>query len=77
MKNIRDVCASFLQDENIRKDIKEIIKPLIQMMYNEIYIYLWLLWLYNVFLFCIILVILVILVRLFQNSNRKFYVSSI
>jgi hypothetical protein len=76
MKNIRDVCTSFLQDENIRKDIKEIIKPLIQIMYNEIYIYLWLLWLYNVFLFCIILVILVILVRLFQNSNRRFYVSS-
>jgi hypothetical protein len=76
MKNIRDVCTSFLQDENIRKDIKEIIKPLIQIMYNEIYIYLWLLWFYNVFLFCIILVILVILVRLFQNSNREFYVSS-
>jgi hypothetical protein len=76
MKNIRDVCTSFLQDEDIRKDIKEMMKPLIQIMYNEIYVYLWLLCFYNLFLFFIILAILVILIRLFQNNSKKFYVSS-
>jgi hypothetical protein len=73
MKNIRDTCISFLHDEDLRKVIREMIKPLIQIMYNEIYIYLWLLCFYSLFLFFIVLAILVILVRLLHTPSRILY----
>jgi hypothetical protein len=73
MKNIRDTCISFLHDEDLRKVIREMIKPLIQIMYNEIYIYLWLLCFYSLFLFFIVLAILVILVRLIHTPSRILY----
>ena len=68
---IRNACISFLQDQDIRKDIREMIKPLIQIMYNEIYVYLWLLCFYNLCLFLVILAILVLLIRLIQNTSTK------
>ena len=68
MKNIRDTCISFLHDEDLRKVIREMMKPLIQIMYNEIYIYLWLLCFYSLFLFFIVLAILVILIRLLHKE---------
>ena len=68
MKNIRDTCISFLHDEDLRKVIREMMKPLIQIMYNEIYIYLWLLCFYSLFLFFIVLAILVILIRLLHKQ---------
>ncbi len=43
MKNFRDSCIEFLQDEDIRKDLREMLKPVIEIMYNELYLYLWLL----------------------------------
>jgi len=75
MKNsrvIRDTCISFLQDEDIRKDIREMLKPLLQLMYNEIYVYLWLLCFYNLCLFLVILAILVLLIRLIHKAHNNF-----
>ena len=71
MKSIRDTCIEFFQNEDIRKDVKEILKPLATIVYNEIYLYLWLLCFYNLFLFFIILAILVLLLRL-SNQLRNF-----
>ncbi len=68
MKSIRDTCIEFFQNEDIRKDVKEVLKPLANIVYNEIYLYLWLLCFYNLFLFFIILAILVLLLR---QSNQK------
>ena len=71
MKNsklIRDTFIGFLQDEDIRKDIREMIRPLIQLMYNEIYVYLWLICFYNLCLFLVILAILVLLIRLITKT---------
>jgi hypothetical protein len=63
MKSIRDTCIEFFQNEDTRKDMKEILKPLANIVYNEVYLYLWLLCFYNLFLFFIILAILVLLIR--------------
>jgi hypothetical protein len=71
MKSIRDTCIEFFQNEDIRKDVKEILKPIATIVYNEIYLYLWLLCFYNLFLFFIILAILVLLFRL-PNQLRIF-----
>ena len=35
MKSIRDTCIEFFQNEDIRKDVKEIMKPLANIVYNE------------------------------------------
>jgi len=36
MKNIRDKCIDFFKNEDIRKDVKEMLKPFAQIMYNEL-----------------------------------------
>lgn len=68
-KLIRDTFVAFLLDEDIRKDIREMIRPLIQLMYNEIYVYLWLICFYNLCLFLVILAILVLLIRLITKTQ--------
>ena len=69
MKNIKDTCIEFLQNEDIRKDVKEIIKPIVNIVYNELYVYLWLICLYNVFLIFIILANLFLLLHFLKKPN--------
>jgi hypothetical protein len=70
MKSIKESCVDFFKNEDIRKDIKEIIRPIGMMIYNEIYLYIWLVCFYNVFLILIILANLFILFRLMKKSNQ-------
>jgi hypothetical protein len=69
MKNIRETCIEFLQNEDIKKDVKAIIRPIVGIIYNEVYPYLWLLCIYNVFLIFIILANLVLLLRLLKRTH--------
>jgi hypothetical protein len=69
MKNIRETCIEFLQNEDIKKDVKAIIRPIVGIIYNEVYPYLWLLCIYNVFLIFIILANLVLLLRLLKRIH--------
>jgi hypothetical protein len=69
MKNIRETCIDFLQNEDIKKDVKAIIRPIVGIIYNEVYPYLWLLCIYNVFLIFIILANLVLLLRLLKRIH--------
>jgi hypothetical protein len=66
MQNIRETCLQFFQNEDIKRDVREMIRPIVGIMYNELYPYLLLLCIYNIFLIFIVLAILVILLRLFQ-----------
>jgi hypothetical protein len=70
MKSIRDTCIEFFQSEDTRKDVKEILKPLANIVYNEVYLYLWLICFYNLLLFFMILGILALLLRV-SNQLRK------
>jgi hypothetical protein len=67
MKNIRDTCIEFFQNEDTRKDVKEMIKPVVQIIYNELYLYIWFICFYNVFLIFIILANLFLLLKLLKK----------
>jgi hypothetical protein len=70
MKNIRETFKHFFQNEDIKTDIRELLmKPVFNMIYNEIYLYLWIIALYNIFFVFIILAILFILLNLSQKNN--------
>jgi len=71
MTSIRDTCINFFKDENIKKEIKEIIKPIVTTIYNEIYLYLWFICIYHVFLIFIVLANLYLLLRLIQTRRKQ------
>jgi hypothetical protein len=66
MKNIRDTCIEFFQSEDIKRDVKEIIKPIVGIIYNETYPYLWFICIYNVFLLFIVLANIFLLLQLLK-----------
>jgi hypothetical protein len=69
MKNLKDTFKEFLNNEDIKRDIKEMMmKPIFSMIYNEIYLYLWIIAIYNIFFVFIILAIFFILLKMFNNK---------
>jgi len=76
MKSIRDSCIELLQSEDTRKNLREIIQPISNMIYNEMYPYIWLLCIYLVVVTFIILMNLLLLVRVL-NQLGGLYVTSI
>jgi hypothetical protein len=59
----------FFKNEDLSKEVREITKPIVNIIYNEIYIYLWFICFYNVFLLFIILANLFLLLRLINNQT--------
>jgi hypothetical protein len=74
MKNIRDTCIDFFKNEDTRRDIKDVMKPLVQFIYNEIYIYLWMICIYHVFFIFIVLVNLFLLLQLIRKTNKHYII---
>ena len=70
MKNVRETCIQFFQNEDIKRDFKEILRPVVGIVYNEVYPYLWMICIYNVFLIFIIMANLFLLLRLLQINHR-------
>ena len=70
MKNIRETCLHFFQNEDIKRDVKEMIRPIVGIIYNELYPYLWFLCIYNVFLIFIVLANLILLLRLLKTKTN-------
>uniref|UniRef100_A0A6C0B8J3 Uncharacterized protein n=1 Tax=viral metagenome TaxID=1070528 RepID=A0A6C0B8J3_9ZZZZ len=70
MKTIRDTCIEFFQSEDLHKEVREIIKPLGNMMYNEIYLYIWFICVYNVLLLFLILANLFLIIHLYQSIQK-------
>jgi hypothetical protein len=70
MKTIRDTCIEFFKNEDIKQNLQDIIRPVVDIIYNEIYIYLWFICIYNVFLIFIILANLFLLIRLLQQQSK-------
>jgi len=70
-KNIRDACIELFKNEDIKRDVTELIKPIVNIIYNEIYVYIWVICFYNVFLTFIILANLFLLLRLLSKSSMS------
>ena len=64
MATIKETFLSFFKDKEMKQNIKEILRPVTDIVYNEIYFYVWLICFFNLFLFIIILVNLFLLLRL-------------
>lgn len=60
--------SAFFKKEDIKKLSKEIIKPVVNIIYDEIYPYIWFLCIYNVLFLFITLAILFLVIR-FCNKN--------
>jgi len=74
MKTLKDTFNHFFQNEDIKTDIKELLmKPIFSMIYNEIYLYLWIIAVYNIFFVFIILAILSILLNIKNNFSVNNY----
>lgn len=69
-ENKSNVFSSFFRKEDIKKLSKEIIKPVVNIIYDEIYPYVWFICIYNVFLIFITLANLFLLVRLFKEIHK-------
>ena len=68
MKNLRDTFKQFLENEDIKNDVKEMMmKPIFSMIYNEMYIYIWLIAFYNLFIMILVLAVFFILCKLLRS----------
>jgi hypothetical protein len=81
VKQMWDTCLTYLKTDESRRYLKEnIIHPVGQVIYNEWYIYLWLICIYHVFLIFIVLANLIILLTFLRKKQIKepvFILSSI
>lgn len=74
MTSLRDRCMLFFQDENIKKDLRDLAKPILEMIYEELNVYVWIVLVYNIFLVFIVLANLFLLIRLLRYSNKVCYI---
>lgn len=69
MKNFKELLIEYLNDVNTRKDITEVLKPITEPIYNELYIYIWIICFYSILLFLIILANLFLLLKIFDKTK--------
>ena len=67
MGTIKETFLSFFKDKEMKQNIKDVLRPVTEIVYNEIYIYVWVICFFNCFLFIIILVNLFLLLKI---SNK-------
>jgi hypothetical protein len=85
MGTIKETFLSFFKDKEMKQNIKDVLRPVTEIVYNEIYIYVWGICFFNCFLFIIILVNLFLLLKIsnkvvcmkpyfqYKNSLYTFY----
>lgn len=68
MDKFKDSCFELIKSNEINKYV---IKPIILHLYNEIYVYIWLICIYHIFFIFIILAIFYILIKILNNSKNE------
>lgn len=69
MYHFRNSCIDFFKNEDTKKDVKEMMTPLCNLIYNEIYVYIWIIAIYNIFSIFIILAIFFIVLRMYNSFH--------
>ena len=64
-----DSYIDFFQKEDIKQYIKEIIRPIVNIIYYEIYPYIWFICIYNVFLIFLTLANMILLLKIYNRWN--------
>ena len=64
MASIGDTWFDFFKDEDIKKELRELLYPVAGMVYNELYVYIWSICFFHLFLFIILTINLILLIRL-------------
>jgi len=62
--------ANFLKNEETRKNIKNMVNPVVEMLYNELCIYIWFFIVYVVFLLILGLANLILLITLMRTISN-------
>lgn len=70
-RTLRETCIDFFTDEHIKQDVREMMKPLFGMIYNEVYIYLWIIAFYHIFVVIMIMSMFCILWTLMKQYEIK------
>jgi hypothetical protein len=70
MKSLKESIQEFLQNEEIKTEIKTILKPFGALIYNEIYFYMLLICVYCVLLFLFSLMSLLIMLNLTRQLTK-------
>ena len=72
MNNWKDTFINFFKNEDIKKDVRQVIQPIFSLIYNEIYLYVWIICLYNVFFIFIILAMFFLILKILHNQKIKY-----
>jgi hypothetical protein len=73
MHRIKETFLDFFKNEETKKEMKMMIRPIIDLIYNEMYVYFLLICIYNIVLVFILLVILYILVCIWYKEIRQIH----
>ena len=73
MQRIKDTFIDFFKNEETKKELKLMIRPITDLIYNEMYVYILLICIYNIVLVFIILIILYILVCIWHRDIRQIH----
>jgi hypothetical protein len=72
MKQLIDTCIEYLKTDESKRYLKDVIvQPVCNIIYNEIYVYLWLICVYHVFLIFIILANLFLLLKTISWNQKS------
>jgi hypothetical protein len=69
MKNIKETCIDFLSNDDTKKEIIHFLRPLTDSIYNELYIYLWVICFFCIVLFIVSLANLFLLLKIFNKTT--------
>ena len=73
MRSIKETFIEFFKNEETKKEMKLMISPIFDLIYNEMYVYILLICIYNIVLVFILLVILYILICIWYKEIRQIH----
>ena len=62
--------SEILASEEVKRQIKNAAYPLVTMVYNEIYVYVWFICIYNIFLLGLVVINVYLLVRYMRVMDK-------